>query len=228
MYPDFLIRSNFDLGSASRMLSSCSDALEIRMSPVGVKGEQSLGMFAKRDIISGTTILDSPSATGVSSKFATGTYCYNCALSLRSNRERDGDNARCSCCPSMQFCSTECTQIAEDNYHSALCGRDFSILYKEAAASSPNSAARRARDNIFLMRALAISVQAKTHPLATAPISWLMVNDDARSPVPWSRENQITGPLQILEVLGVDVFVDERYDVWVLQTIWYTLPPFLL
>ena len=41
------------------------------------------------------------------------------------------------------------------------------------------------------------------------------------TPVSWSRAMNIISPLKILRELGVDIFSDESYDTWVLQTMRY-------
>jgi hypothetical protein len=166
-------------------------------------------MFAKRDIKTGEKILDAPSAAGISNKPSNGRYCYNGAATLRTS-QRVGF----SCCPSMNFCSEECKQIAETNYHAALCGKDFSDIY-EAASSSDYVESTTARDSLLFLRLFALSLQAGTHPLATPPIRWMTANDETQSPMPWSRGTNMTGPIKILQKLGVDIFAGE-YDTWVL------------
>lgn len=106
--------------------------------------------------------------------------------------------------------------MAGNNYHNALCGKDFSDIYT-AALSNEFSESTVARDTLIFLRLLAMSVQARTHPLATAPIAWIIANYEAQSPLPWSRGVNITGPIKVLEKLGVDIFAEE-YDTWVMQT----------
>lgn len=204
------------IASANQILDSCSDCLEIRHSSLGSRNgtTQSFGMFAKRDIKKNEKILDSPSATGTSNKPATGQYCYNCAFTLKKNQV-----FTFTCCPTMKFCSEVCLEIANGNYHKALCGKDFSELY-QAASSQTFSESSKARDNLVFLRLIAISLQAGTPPLMTPPIAWLGANYEAQSPIPWSRGANIIGPLRTLQILGVSIFAED-YDIWVLQTMWY-------
>jgi len=30
----------------------------------------------------------------------------------------------------------------------------------------------------------------------------------------------VIGPLKVLEILGVNIFSDERYETWVMRTLW--------
>ncbi|PMD33341.1 hypothetical protein L207DRAFT_571522 [Hyaloscypha variabilis F] len=210
LYPwtpsDLRTRTAATIASANQMLLSCSDSLEIRSSSVG-----GLGMFAKRDIQKGERILSAPSVTGTSNKPSTGRYCYNCAAALKTS-----STLAFSCCPSMKFCGEECKTIAGNNYHNALCGKDFSDIYK-SALSNEFAESTVARDTLIFLRLLAMSVQARTHPLATPPIAWITANYEAQSPLPWSRGVNIIGPIKILEKLGVNIFAEE-YDTWVMQT----------
>jgi hypothetical protein len=221
LYPwtpaELRMRDDETIALANKMLESCSDSLEIRPSSLGnlkkAATAQCLGVFAKRDIKKGEKLLDAPSATGTSNKPTTGQYCYNCAAKLKKT-----PIFSFSCCPAMKFCGEECKNIAEINYHTAICGKDFSELYK-AASSQDFAESSKARDNLQILRLLAVSLQAGTHPLKTPPIGWLVANYEAQSPIPWSRGANITGPLRTLQILGVDIFAEE-YDTWALQTMW--------
>jgi hypothetical protein len=126
-------RDQETIASANKMLELCSDSLLIRPSSFGgsknAATTQCLGMFAKRNIKKGEKIMDAPSATGTSNKPTTGQYCYNCAATLNKARK-----CSFSCCPTMKFCGEECQNIAQTNYHTALCGKDFSELYKAASS----------------------------------------------------------------------------------------------
>jgi hypothetical protein len=170
-------------------------------------------MFAKRDTKKGEKLLDAPSATGTSNMHTTGKYCYNCAAKLTTSLI-----VTFNCCPTMKFCGDECRGIAEMNYHTALCGKDLDEFY-QAAMSNDFTESANARAALSFMRLIAISVQAGTHPLKTPPMSWLVANHEAQSPLPWTRAGNVTGPIKVLQKLGIDIFTDD-YDTWVLQTVW--------
>jgi hypothetical protein len=36
----------------------------------------------------------------------------------------------------------------------------------------------------------------------------------------FSMNGMVIAPIKALQVLGIDIFADERYDTWVLRTIW--------
>lgn len=213
--PETRIRAAETMTAANKLLESCSNCLEIRPSALGgpKATTQCFGMFATRDIKKNEKILDAPTATGVSNKPVTGQYCYNCAFALKKSQATSF-----SCCPNMKFCGKDCLQIAEDNYHKALCGKDFSELYQSASSQDPQESSK-GRDSLMFLRLIAISAQFGTHPLLTPPISWLVANDESPSPIPWSRGANITGPLKAIQKLGLDIFAEE-YDTWVLQTMW--------
>lgn len=206
------------IASVNKMLEWCSDSLEIRPSSLGnphtAATTQCLGVFAKRDTKKGEKLLDPLSATGISNKPTTGQYFYNCAAELKKT-----PIFSFSCCPTIKFCGEECKNIAETNYHSALCDKDLSELYK-AAPIQDLAESSKAQDNLQILRLLALSLQAGTHLLKTPPIGWLVPNYEAQSPIPWGRGANITGPLRTLQILGVDISAEE-YDTWVLQTMWY-------
>lgn len=196
------------IASANQMLGLHSEYLEIRPSPFG-----GFGMFAKQDNRKGERTLDAPCGSGVSNNPVNGQYCYNCAAKRKTIRVFDFD-----CCPWMKFCSKECRVIAGTNYHSVLCGKDFSDLYK-AASSNDFLETTIARDTILFLRLFAISLKVGTHPLSTPPVGWITANYETQSPMPWSRSVHIQGPINILQKLGVNIFADE-YDTWVVQTLW--------
>lgn len=214
--PETRIRAAETMTAANKLLESSSDCLEIRPSAHGGPKAitQCFGMFATRDIKQNEEMLDASTATAVSNKPMTSQYCYNCAATLKKSQATSF-----SCCPNMKFCGNDCLQIAEDNYHKALCGKDFSELYQAASSQDPQESSK-GRDSLMFLRLIAISIQSGTLPLMTPPISWLVANDESPSPIPWSRGANIIGPLKAIEKLGLDIFADE-YDTWVLQTMWY-------
>lgn len=216
LYPwipkELRLRDTETISAANKMLESCSDCLEIRPSTLGT---DCFGMFAKRDISKNEKILDSVCATGVSTQPAGGQYCYNCAAKLAGHKS----SLAFDCCRTMQFCSLPCRTIVDTTYHKAICGKDFSDIYKIAASSNFHDSAV-ARNSLLYLRLIAGSVQAGSHPLKTSPNSWIGANYESTAPSPWARDSNITGPIKVLQLLGIDIFAAEQYDTWVLQEIW--------
>jgi hypothetical protein len=76
-----------------------------------------------------------------------------------------------------------------------------------------------ARNGLLCLRLISGSVKVGSHPLKTPPLSFIGANYESQAPIPWSRGSNITGPLKILQTLGVDIFAEE-YDSWVLHMMW--------
>ena len=208
---EFLIRSEEIIREAKRQMVSCSDSLEIRLSQIAVA---CLGVFAKKDIIKGEKILDCRCATGTSNSPTTGRHCYNCARNLESAR-----TPHCAQCQSIIFCSEECKALAEQNYHAAICGRDFSSLYGSVQGTAIKERSN-ARVTQSFLRLIAIFVQAGEHPPRHFSVASLTANYKSE-PIPWSYGGHIFGPHKVMEELVIDIFVNEDFDTWVLQSIWY-------
>ncbi|TGO52978.1 hypothetical protein BOTNAR_0308g00130 [Botryotinia narcissicola] len=61
--------------------------------------------------------------------------------------------------------------------------------------------------------------QGGGHPLQHALVADLS-NHEGAAQDPWSLEIRIIQPLKILEMLGIDIFANQWYDTWVLETLW--------
>ncbi len=72
---------------------------------------------------------------------------------------------------------------------------------------------------LVLARALAICLQAGGHPLEHPNIAQLTEGSESVRTV-WSLNGMVIGPLKVLEILGVNIFSDERYETWVMRTLW--------
>ena len=72
---------------------------------------------------------------------------------------------------------------------------------------------------LVLARALAICLQAGGHPLEHPNIAQLTEGSESVKTV-WSLNGMVIGPLKVLEILGVNIFSDERYETWVMRTLW--------
>ena len=172
-----------------------------------------LGVFAKRKIEHGTTILDHLGPISVSVHQMT-FQCYNCCEELKQLTHQ------LPCCPSLRYCSKKCMKLAEKYYHSALCGRDFGSLYATANQTNhhqPNSPSFFA---LIWLRILAICVTGATHPLQNPLFARLAPEYGAGNPATWTFEGDIKAPIKVLQMLGADIFTNRDYDMWVLNTLW--------
>lgn len=181
----------------------------------------------------------------------TATQCYNSLKKLEN-----GATVTFPCCPSLKFCSVECKEVANSEYHTAACGKDFSDVYNHAqnkwggkakaghltelgkagfkddmqSGSYQELSSYIYPSNIPLMqlRVLSVCVQAGEHPPEHPAIAQMVphvVNtvqcvEGMFVVMGWTLYAHVTGPIKIVQTLGVDVFADPRYDTWVLMTMW--------
>ena len=169
-----------------------------------------LGVFAMGDIKKGEYILLNPTATGICSTHDHRS-CPNCYAEVISPHP--------SPCCSTIYCSTECRELAT-TYHPVLCGQDFSWLTSPAQGLEENGPPLRP---LMMLRFLAASVQADTHPLDHPLIARLQSLSDREHVDVFTLIESVAMPYKILRQLGVDIFADQRYDTWVLHTIWTRL-----
>jgi hypothetical protein len=205
---------------------------------------QQLGVFAKENILPGEEILEEKSLLSAISRLHD-SYCDACSVTLPNMREvtREADLDRsisCEECEEVFFCSTECHDLAQDSYHSSLCG----VNVKQAQVP-----AREAVDSLYtllLIRALALAQTQDVHPLELKEIRYIWgdyhghdlesvwgtnpegtVADAFRSvpqTLPFSFKNNVLIPLQILEKMDVNIFTEShRYDTWIFNTIYAKL-----
>jgi hypothetical protein len=171
-------------------------------------------MFAKKHIRQGDVLLSAPTIISSSNK-PFDTRCYNCHTSLLSESESFPPTCR----RRLRFCTAECRDLAHDKYHQVLCGKEF----KEASVTSDASGPDADNDSLTVLgflRVLAICVQAGSHPLQHPLVARLVPQYNTDMIIAWSLKNFISGPIEIFQILGIDVFADPRYDTWVLQTTW--------
>jgi hypothetical protein len=96
-----------------------------------------------------------------------------------------------------------------------MCGKGF----KEALITSDAAKLSTASDSLTLLAYL--RVLADFHPLQQPFPARLTPQYKSDMVIAWRLKDFITGPIDILQTLGVDVFADYRYDTRVLQTIWW-------
>jgi hypothetical protein len=147
-------------------------------------------------------------------------HCYNCFKKLTNANKP----IAFPCCPDLKFCGFQCRDIAEKHCHKILCGKDFFPTY-DAALRGIKYAWSQANCNLIWLRVLTICLQHGGHPLDHPLMASLGAQQNSESSWSWSLEGNVTDPIKLL---GVDVFANQRYDSWVLYTIWYVRPPFAI
>lgn len=129
------------------------------------------------------------------------------------------------------YCSKSCLDIARSTSHQALCDKDFSWVTHKPQSSSSKSPPIKVSDLDSVhgqtwLRILATCVQSGLHPLKHPSVVALTanygVNNDTNVAARrWAMASHVDVPEKILTNLGIDIFKDQRYDTWVLQTIWW-------
>jgi hypothetical protein len=71
---------------------------------------------------------------------------------------------------------------------------------------------------MVLVRALAMSIQANKYPLELPIMAPLL---QGQPPFAFCWENMVIKPFKAAQSLGIDIFANNRYDMWVLRTLWY-------
>lgn len=186
-----------------------------------------LGVFAKEDISPGEEILTEKSLlTGISRLHET--YCDACSISLS-----DSQSTVLSCeeCEEVFFCGEECHDLAQDNYHAALCG--VNTEQKVSASEAADSLY-----TLLLVRAMGLAETQELHPLDLKEVRYIWgdyhglnlsekckLNSDPFGTIPqtlpFSFQSNILRPLHILEKMDVNIFEQShRYDTWIFNTLY--------
>ena len=182
----------------------------------GTGAPAALGVFATRDIEKNEPLLiDTPAfaVTDLDTLRSTSTkVCENCCGFIPADSKQ-----RClaTCC-NVQYCSEKCKNLAWETYHQVLCKKDFDWVWEE----SKTGRSQYDLDGPMWLRILAACVQSKIHPLEHPLIARLTPLYDDKLYRRWSMSNNIIMPNKILAQLGTDPLKDQRFDTWVLQTIW--------
>ena len=194
-------------------------------------GPNVLGVYATKDIRVGGRVLTDHTIIAACNRHSKD-ICSHCFRYITNHHDagNNSDNSKpsdnssrqhptsqsCDKC-STQYCSSRCKEVARDNYHKVLCGKDFSWVHDRDYIDEDLQAG-------LLLRTLAICIQSGRHPLSHPLIARLTASDDRgdRSER-WSFPGDIIVPMQILTQLGIDAFADQRYDTWVIRTIWSRL-----
>lgn len=206
-------RSHEVIADARKEMLECSrQALEVKRSSIG---DNCFGVFAVKDINKGDIILDSQGPIGVNCDQLSGKACYNCFGKLGNSQ------TTFKCCPQLKFCGNKCRDIAEKFYHHAVCGKDFNFVDEvKKTRVDPKDDDKHPFSTLTWLRMLAICVQDGRHPLDVPTFARLIPQHAIPAPVPWDFEARVVQPNKVLQVLGVDIFADQKYDSWVLENLW--------
>lgn len=197
-------------------------------------GVVQLGIFATEDIAPQGTVLRETSLLAAHKPLHE-SYCDACSGPLPSGSSPDNPLPSCSSCDDIFFCSQACLSLAQEFYHPAVCGKpDFEIIAKD---TSP-AAASDALYLLLLARTFALSETQQIHPLELYETKYLWGDfvpsastnasgsasastlSKART-LPFTFDNNIAGPLHILEKMDVNIFTSlANYDTWVLNTLY--------
>jgi hypothetical protein len=203
-----------------------------------------LGVFAKEDIAPGERILEEKSLLTAISRLHD-LYCDACSIALptlQNDKTGQVDSTIVSCeeCEEVFFCSVECHDLAQDNYHPSLCG---------ASVEPGRVPANEAADKLYtslLTRALALAETQGLHPLELKEIRYIWGdyhgrdlkkmwngNEEGQSAdpfgsvlrtLPFSFKSNVLAPLHMLEKMDVNIFTQsDRYDTWIFNTIFAKL-----
>ena len=202
-----MVKAHFEAASKNACISK--SPLDGNSTHGGVR-EESFGVFAKRGIQRGETILFTRSIWAGFNPDGGDDCCSACCQTIRNKIA-----IQMSCCTS-KFCSESCKQEATKTYHHVVCGKDFSWLYQACKEADPTYS-----DMVPLMmvKVLATAIHLNCKPLKVSCIGTLKSNYDNAVPSNFRLFDNIIAPIQILQTLGVDVFTKLNFDSWALQTL---------
>jgi hypothetical protein len=251
LYPwmpsQYRVRSASVIQAANQELKNCSNNLEIRHSPI--QGHDCYGLFATRHIRAGEKVLDGTLPFAVSPEQGI-TQCYNCfrelascaavqrfgccskigycSLTCQSNAKKHYHDAICG----LDFSGiiNHCQQLYGGKAEGSQYGKNDKTELSELTGwpdkpckGYPN-VERPLPDQtpVVLIRALAMCLQNGGHPLEH-PMFAGLVQGPSMVLEKFSLNGMVIAPLKALLEFGVDIFANERYDTWVLRTIWYLI-----
>ncbi|KAH7126982.1 hypothetical protein B0J11DRAFT_604914 [Dendryphion nanum] len=196
-----------------------------------------LGVFAKSDIKPGEELLKEKSLLTAIARLHE-TYCDACSIPLSTSVSSAEEHRAIPCdeCAEVFFCSEECLDLAQETYHSVLCGIDIE-------QKVTNSEAADGLYFLLLVRALALAHAQESHPLELKEVRYIWGDyhalnldtewkTDARGHIidafgsigqtlPFSFNSSILKPLHMLEKMDINIFEEShRYDTWVFNTLY--------
>ena len=199
-----------------------------------------LGVFAKGNIALGELILQEKSLLSAVSRLHE-SYCDACSAPLPRPDESalnsgDGNPTfACDECEDVFFCSADCQNLAQAQYHPALCG--ISTEQKVSASDAADSLY-----TLLLIRAIALAKVQDVHPLDLKEVRFIWGDyhglnlerqwklnrqgcpidpfGSVPQTLPFTFKHNILTPLNILEKMAVNIFEQShRYDTWIFNTL---------
>lgn len=190
------------------------------------------GIFAQKDILAEQSIFVDPSSFGASSSPL---RCAGCCAIIHQA------TTRFDCCDKKSFCGDQCKKlVAASIYDEKFCQSPTSFapsLQSKAffkatfgteeadqgetilCENTPEEGKAHAK---LLERLLAAVTrewrQSGIQPLRCKPVNSL-TSTVGNLPVHFSLERDVMWPFNILQGIGVDIFKDMEFDMWVIQTI---------
>ncbi|KAF1942164.1 hypothetical protein EJ02DRAFT_180962 [Clathrospora elynae] len=195
-----------------------------------------LGLFATEDIPPGEQVLEEKSLLTAVARLHE-SYCDACSIPLATSEEVGNTIIACEECDVVFFCSIDCHDLAQDSYHSSLCG---------VSVEQGNVPLREAADYLYtllLFRTLALAETQDLHPLELKEVRYIWGDYHALDldtiwkadssgrlvdafggvsrTLPFSFKNNILMPLHVLEKMDVNIFTQShRYDTWIFNTLY--------
>ena len=99
-------------------------------------------------------------------------------------------------------------------YHQPLCNKIFGWLFDPAKDAKDSD---RTLDGLIWPRVLATCVHNHCHPLEHPRIAGLVPQLVMAA---WNYRENVVQPLAVLQQPGVEIFLDSRYETWVLYSVW--------
>ena len=178
-----------------------------------------LGIFASSDIAAEERLFVDTTMIGGTNTLLTPKelICESCSGTIPPESKK---KVSAACCSTL-YCSKQCQTKASASYHRVLCRKDFSWLFE--AAKTANHCNLPGLDGLVWLRVLSMCVQSDCHPLEHPLLARLTPQYSSDTVNRWSYEWNVDVPIRILQLLGIDVWADHRFDTWVLQTVWARL-----
>lgn len=196
-----------------------------------------LGVFAREDIHAGEIVLKETSLLTANNRLQDA-LCDACSADLPEMKDPAfSDVVDCPEC-SVVFCNQNCYDMAEEEYHPAICDRGV----EDIAKNVPPTEAANTLYTLLLLRALAMAETQQCHPLDLKYVKYIWGDYHAvdlfkhwiepegkpsastLSPypraLPFSFQANVVLPFNMLEMMDIDVFLNPQYDVWVFNTLY--------
>jgi hypothetical protein len=214
---DSLISMNELLATAAPKLEARITELPDLTSPDGAGLVKQVGLFAKEDIAPGEEILREKSMLTATARI-NDAFCDACAAKLPGLDSEEPTPVSCPECEEIIFCSEECLNLADESYHSALCGKDTWSLAK-------NSSAKEAADSMYallLLRTFALATHQGVHPLDLIQTKYLWGDFLGSGPtLPFSLHYNVIVPLTMLEKMEINIFTESHhFNTWTFNTLY--------